>query len=249
MRSAAKWSRPTWVVPMWTTVANFEVLLNLFPNLHVSEGRRHLRMPESRCQRTQSQRDGGRYQKSGRQVNHIEDQLEQGDDDWVDDEQIEAEAYDQDDDVGAQLAEVMKTGLEETRDELDQWDKMSDDGSVLSSRDQALFEAAAATLAGVSDALEVVRGLKKSIAGGKGRSKGAAPKGSPAVDANPRKAPGKGKDRPQGYEQIKAPKSTCKSCGQKGHWAGDPECPNSSRLRSAHVVDHSLDDDFEGNRS
>ena len=64
---------------------------------------------------------------------------------------------------------------------------MSDDGSVVSSRDQAEFEAAAATLASVSDALEVVRGMKKRLHKREGRGTG-----KPAID-NGRRTPGKGR--------------------------------------------------------
>ena len=157
----------------------------------------------------------------------------------------QSEDWGQSEDVGAQLAQIMQAELEEIQEDLDRYDTMSDDGSVLSVKEQNEFEAACSTLAGVTDALEVVRGFKKRL--GKRRPKGKGKGGSPAVDANPRRRPTPARGRGNGGKpdgpfltiaQRKA-RSVCKACGQKGHWQGDPACPK--RSQGANIVDHTVD--------
>eukprot|EP00974_Lingulodinium_polyedra_P052436 5044948-Lingulodinium_polyedra.AAC.1 len=37
-------------------------------------------------------------------------------------------------------------------------------------------------------------------------------------------------DRPKKLEELKA-RTTCKSCGRKGHWAGDAACSMKNKTR------------------
>ena len=89
------------------------------------------------------------------------------------------------------------------------------------------------TLAVVADALSSLRSSRK----GKGKSKGvssakAKPRGRGASTSS---SSSRSKDI-----QNKKAQSACRACGEKGHWAGDPErslSPGHDTLAIAHEAD------------
>ena len=99
----------------------------------------------------------------------------------------------------------------------------SDLSSVFTQEESSKLENAAMDLSSVPEALVTIRAARDKM---KGKSEG---KGEPAVSFSGK---GKGKWRkPNSAKHLqdklaaRKSKSTCHECGQRGHWAGDPQCP------------------------
>ena len=75
----------------------------------------------------------------------------------------------------------------------------------------------AETLAVAADALDSLRALRLR---GKGKGKGGSPASKPKMKS---KGNHSGGGRSKDLQARKAA-SACRACGEKGHWAGDPEC-------------------------
>lgn len=95
------------------------------------------------------------------------------------------------------------------------------------------IESASALLVGPREAPETVRAARNALAerkvrGGEGARKGRG-RGTDGRGGHGRKGSGRGGRGNPAIAERKA-KSVCKACGQRGHWAGDPERGTNSAL-------------------
>ena len=194
------------------------VLVRLFPELHINEHResdgysRRSRNdhtgPSSAYQRREQTSYPRRY-RSTLATGH----------EWADTDSV-------DDETGVNSADLqgfVRSELEALSAGID--DFPSDLSSVFTQEESSKLENAAMDLSSVREALVTIRAARDKM---KGKSEG---KGEPAVSFSGK---GKGKWRkPNSAKHLqdklaaRKSKSTCHECGQRGHWAGDPQCPGN----------------------
>ena len=144
------------------------------------------------------------------------------DEHYEEDEEPYDEDYEEQD-----VAEALKTEVEEFYEELqahgDGADGMWDQGEA------AKLEQACAALSEASEALQTVRDAKEAL---RRRSpKGA--KGSKGTGKTKTKSKSKPTSSTFARVQDRKKRSTCKDCGEIGHWSGDAECNKRYRVRGA----------------
>ena len=193
------------------------VLVRLFPELHINEHResdgysRRPRNdhtgPSSAYQRREQTSYPRRY-RSALATGH----------EWAD-----TDSVDETDVNSADLQGFVRSELEAPPVGID--DFPSDLSSVFTQEESSRLENAAMDLSSVPEALVTIRAARDKM---KGKSEG---KGEPAVSFSGK---GKGKWRkPNSTKHLqdklaaRKSKSTCHECGQRGSWAGDPQCPGN----------------------
>ena len=155
-----------------------------------------------------------------------------------DEQEPEHDGYEEDD---HEVNEVEVSEIQGfVRDELEALATELEDAEIdLPPEQTAALEEAALQVSQLPEALEVIRGARGQIKGHDGKRKGKG-RGKPGGRRPP--TPGRGAPHPGGQgrelaERLKQRKlrSTCKACGETGHWAGDPECkaPKSAYATAA----------------
>ena len=210
------------------------IVIRIFPDLHTTEQRRPAMPPrpqqQQRFQPGRFQRRppyGGKGGSSGsRGVNATEheDAYDEGD------EQEPEQGYEHDEDEDHEVNEVQVSEIQGfVRDELEALATELEEAEIdLPAEQTAALEEAALQVSQLPEALEVIRDARGRIKGNDGKGKGKG-RGKPGGRRPP--TPGRGAQYPGGKgrelaERLKQRKlkSTCKACGETGHWAGDQEC-------------------------
>ena len=193
-----------------------KVCLRLFADLHLHEARPH--------GRTQHRPDARRH------VNTLADTIS-GSSTPAQEEETEAtlEGEEEDDTTYLDVHEVIREELGCLAAEL------ASSKTRLTAEEEERIEDAAAQLSNVSEALETVRDARRRV----------NPK---ALAVSPRrggKGKGKGKCGKQSREDIakRKAKSTCKACGQRGHWANGPECPKRGQSIQEVAFEEEIEDE------
>ena len=138
---------------------------------------------------------------------------------WADTDSVDEET----DVSSADLQGFVRSELEALSAGMD--DFPIDLSSVFTPEESSRLETAAMDLSSVSESLVTICASRDKM---KGKSEG---KGEPAVSFSGK---GIGKWRkPNSVKHLqdklaaRKSKSTCHECGQRGHWAGDPQCPGN----------------------
>ena len=209
------------------------VLVRLFPELHINEHResdgysRRPRNdhtgPSSAYQRREQTSYPRRY-RSALATGH----------EWADTDSVDDET----DVNSADLQGFVRSELEALSAGID--DFPSDLSSVFTQEESSKLENAAMDLSSVPEALVTIRAARDKM-------------GEPAVSFSGK---GKGKWRkPNSAKHLqdklaaRKSKSTCHECGQRGHWAGDPQCPGNRDTNFTNWPDDQSFPDREDSRT